>query len=344
MESGKNETKITSPNEENLTNGIRKVIQDKKKTIYFLEGHGERSIEKPDKDAFSTVKVALEKDGHNVKTLLLMQSGNIPEDTDLLIISGPEKPLLKAEIEIIDHYLEQGGSVFLTADPQSQIGMEAFLVKWGIELGDDLIIDPLSKLFGGDTAAPVIGTFADHEITKDFALNTIMPLSRSVISKPHDNLKTVDLMKTQPNSWAEKNYKNPKIQFDAGVDSPGPITVGVISTLEIEKSEKKEKPEPEKSETQSPKNKQARLIVIGDSDFASNTYFNFSGNGDFFLNVASWLVQEDSLISIRPKTRQNSPIQLTQIQGNLIFMSTVIGFPAVVLVAGFRIWWRRRAL
>lgn len=346
LESGKNETKITSPNEENLTNGIRKVIQDKKKKIYFLQGHGERSIEKTDKDSFTIVKTALEKDGHEVMGLLLLQLGNIPDDADLLIINGPVKPLLKEELRIIDNYLEKGGSVFLMVDPQTQIGMDSFLSKWGIELGDDLVIDPLSKLFGGDTAAPVIGEFADHEITKDFSLNTIMPLLRSVAARPHDKLKTVELMKTQANSWAEKNYKDAKIQFDSGIDSPGPIIVGVVSTLEVLKPEEKEIQGSSKptNETKPTKNKQARLVVIGDADFASNNYFNFSGNGDFFLNVASWLVQEEMLISIRPKKRQNTPVQLTQVQGNLIFMSTVIGFPMIVLVFGFRIWWNRRAL
>ena len=151
-------------------------------------------------------------------------------------------------------------------------------------------------------------------------------------------------MKTQANSWAEKNYKNPKIQFDPGVDSPGPITVGVVSTLEIEETEIKEMPESSENKPKDLAGKQARLVVIGDSDFASNAYFNFSGNGDFFLNVASWLIQEENLISIRPKERQNNPVQLTQVQGNLIFMSTVIGFPAIVLIAGFRIWWSRRTL
>ena len=104
------------------------------------------------------------------------------------------------------------------------------------------------------------------------------------------------------------------------------------------------KKESSKSEPAKETSKQARLVVIGDSDFASNTYFNFSGNGDFFLNVASWLVQEESLVSIRPKERQNTPVQLTQVQGNLIFMSSVIGFPLIILIIGFRTWWKRRAL
>tara|TARA_B100000686_G_scaffold353710_1_gene460419 strand:+ start:2453 stop:4006 length:1554 start_codon:yes stop_codon:yes gene_type:complete len=341
LESGENETKIPRTAEEDLTNAIRKVIQDEKKIIYFLEGHGERSIDKTEKDDYSNVKQSLEKDGHSVKKLLLLQTGKIPVDANLLIIPGPLKPLLKEEIELIDTYLENGGAVFLMIDPESQIELDAFLLKWGIVLNDDLIIDPLSKLFGGDVAAPVIANFANHGITKDFALRVIMPLLRSVKAKPHEDIKTIDLIKTEANSWAETNYKEDKIKFDQTEDTPGPIVVGVVATRDLKIEENTQSDH--ESEKKKP-NAQARLTVIGDSDFASNTYFNFSGNGDFFLNVASWMVEEENLVSIRPKKRRTDLVQLSQVQGSLIFMSVVIGFPAIVLVAGFRVWWRRRAL
>ena len=61
-------------------------------------------------------------------------------------------------------------------------------------------------------------------------------------------------------------------------------------------------------------------MVIGDSDFASNQYFNFSGNGDFFLNTASFLAEEENLISIRPKERKSNPVSLTRSQGMYILM------------------------
>ena len=341
LESGENESRVPRATEESMTNGIRKVVQDEKKIIYFLDGHGEKSIEKFGKDDYSSVKQALEKDGHEVNKLLLFQTGGVPQNANLLIISGPEKPLLKEEITLIESYLEKGGAVFLLIDPETKIGLDDLLLKWGVELDDDLVIDPLSKLFGGDTAAPVITNFANHGITKDFGLNIIMPLLRSVKPRPSEKVKTIELMKTEANSWAEKDYKEKKIKFDQDRDAPGPITVGVVATREIQLGENNNSKD-DSSNGKAPI--QSRVIVIGDSDFASNTYLNFSGNGDFFLNVVSWLVEEENLISIRPKQRQTNLVQLTQVQGSLIFMSVVIGFPAVVLTLGFRVWWRRRAL
>jgi ABC-type uncharacterized transport system involved in gliding motility auxiliary subunit len=83
---------------------------------------------------------------------------------------------------------------------------------------------------------------------------------------------------------------------------------------------------------------------VGDSDFASNQFFSLYGNSDFFLNTASWLAKEDNLISIRPRTRKWSPITLSDTQGNLISMLGIIVFPSLVLLTGFRVWWKRRSL
>jgi ABC-type uncharacterized transport system involved in gliding motility auxiliary subunit len=88
----------------------------------------------------------------------------------------------------------------------------------------------------------------------------------------------------------------------------------------------------------------ATLLAVGDSDFSNNRYINFSGNGDFFLNAISWLAEEEQLISIRPKKRKNTPIQMTQSLGSAIFIMGIIVFPGLIATVGIRIWWRRRRL
>ncbi len=88
----------------------------------------------------------------------------------------------------------------------------------------------------------------------------------------------------------------------------------------------------------------ANLVVVGDSDYATNNFFNLYGNGDFFLNIASWLLAEENLIAIRPKQRKSSPMPLTQDQGNFAFVVGVGVIPSLMMLAGFRVWWKRRSL
>lgn len=353
LESGKQETKVSNATEENLTNGILKVINDEKKTVYFLEGHGEKNIDDADKEGYSSAKKSLEKDNFQVKRLFLMQTGEIPKDASLLVINGPRKPILEKEQEIVAKYLDGGGAVFLLIDPQNEFGMEAFLKKWGIETKDNMVIDPLSKLFGGDFAAPVVNQYTYHDITKDFALATIFPLVRSVRAIPAEGMETVELLKTGANSWAETDLSASKVKYDEGVDMKGPVPVAVIATRKMKdadfsqngKSAETGAPQnPGENEDKTKKPRKATLMVVGDSDFASNAYFAFSGNGDFFLNTASWLAHEENLISIRPRERKSAPIKLTRAEGSLMFLLGIVGFPAIVALTGIRVWWRRRSL
>ena len=124
------------------------------------------------------------------------------------------------------------------------------------------------------------------------------------------------------------------------------MPVAVIATREIttEKAEQKTGNGDEKDSAVTPKSiKKAHLVVIGDSDFVGNKYFNFSGNGDLFLNTASFLAEEENLISIRPKERKNSPLSLTRGQGMFILMLGILT-PSLVVFIGIQTWWRRRRL
>ena len=93
------------------------------------------------------------------------------------------------------------------------------------------------------------------------------------------------------------------------------------------------------STTSSP---ESRLIVVGDSDFASDQYFDLSADGDLFLNMVSWLAEDTDLISIRPKDPKNRSIILTYAQQQLVFWGVVVIFPVSVLIFGLGIWRSRR--
>ena len=346
LESGPKETKIQNPTEENITNALLKVTRDEQKIIYFLEGHGESKISSSENEGYSSAKKNLEQDGFIVKPLLLLQSGVVPKDASVLVIPGPKKPVQDEEKNAIESYLNSGGSAFMLIDPKSSSGMETFLKNWGIELGENIVIDPMSKLFGGDFAAPVVNQYTAHEITSDFVLATIFPIIRSVQGVPIEGIITTELLKTSANSWAESNFDSGTVRFDEGKDSKGPVSVSVIATKNLESVSREN---PENVETLEKQNNiksllKATLLVVGDSDFANNRYTNFSGNGDFFLNSISWLAEEENLISIRPKERKSTPIQMTQSWGSAIFIMGVIVFPGLIAAIGIRSWWRRRRL
>jgi len=342
LESGSKETKIQNATEENLTNALLKVTRDEQKVIYFLEGHGENQIDSTENEGYQTAKKNLEQDGFIVKPLLLLQTGEVPKDASTLVIAGPKKPIQTEEQKALKSYLEKGGAVMMLMDPKSKHGMETFLKNWGVELGDNIVIDPMSKLFGGDYAAPVVNQYSTHNITSEFVLPTIFPIIQSVKATPTNKIEAVELLKTSANSWGESNFESGTVKFDVDTDLKGPVSVAVVATKHLGPEEDDAHDENEETQEQQIKQPKATLVVIGDSDFSNNRYSNFSGNGDFFLNTVSWLAEEENLISIRPKEKRSSPIHLTSAWGSAIFVLGILIFPGIIAGTGIRIWWRRR--
>jgi ABC-type uncharacterized transport system involved in gliding motility auxiliary subunit len=348
FESGDKDGRITTSSEEDVTNAIIKLTREKKKVIYFLEGHGEASIEESGDGGYSTVKGDLEKLGYEVKKQALALSEGFPTDCALLVVPGPKKALLPNEIETIGKYVDRGGRVLFMIDPETDPGLSPLLAGYGVRLRNDLIVDTVSRLLGGDYFMPVVSEYESHEITKGFRYATFFPYARSVEAsetKPEGATLTV-IAKTSPNSWSERQLDQKQTEFDRDVDGPGPISLALVATLKAKAEEKiAETAGADKgaaaTKAETP---EARLAVIGDSDFAGNRYLGLSGNANFFLNTVNWLTEEADLISIQPRTSSPRTIQLNPAQGRLLFFVSVILLPLAILVLGVAVWLRRRAL
>jgi len=354
FESQDKDSRITTTSEEDITNAIIKVTREKKKVIYFLEGHGEASIEDTEQRGYSIAKEEMEKLGYEVKKQDLALGDIFPQDSALLVIPGPEKDLLTNELDTIKTYLEKGGRILLMVDPENAPGLRSFLEPLGFKLEDDLIVDTVSRLLGGDYFMPVISEYEYHEITKDFRYATFFPYARSVnlVEDKPEGISTSVLAKSSDRSWSERELDQSEVAFNENVDKLGPIPVAAVATIKSkkekideEKTEEEKKAEPEKAEEDklAAVEKEGRLAVFGDSDFASNGYYNLSGNGNLFLNTVNWLTEEPDLISIQPKTSTPRAIQLTPSQGRMVFFTSFIILPLIVLVTGVSVWVRRRS-
>lgn len=349
VEAGEKESRITGVTEEDVTNAIIKVTRAGKKTISFLGGHGEAVLNETGDDGYSTVKSELEKQGYEVKELTLALPSNFPPDCSLLVIPGPQKDLLPDELQMIKKYIAEGGRVFFMIDPETAPGMTPFLAQYGFKLENDVVVDTVSRLLGGDYFMPVVTEYEEHPITRNFNYATFFPFARSVeiSDKKPEGATLAALAKTSPNSWAERELQEKEVRFNKDKDRQGPITLAAVATLKVQPEAAPApaaKPGGKPPNEVKPEEKEARLAVVGDSDFAKNRYYGLSGNGNFFLNIVNWLTEEPDLVSIQPKTQTPRTIELTPSQGRLIFLVSVIFLPLVILAVGVSVWLRRRSL
>jgi len=341
IESGENSQKVEIPGEQQIANAILRVTRTSKKTVYFLKGHGEADISDTKKEGFSQAKRAIELENLLVKDLVLLRAKEVPKDASVVIIAGPQKPVLEAERKMLDDYIrKRSGSVMFLIDPQTDSKLEGFLKGFGVTLPEDMIVDRMSRLFGANELTPVITQYAKHKITEGFNTASFFPLARSVRvaepGKPPRKIKAQVLAMTGPGSWAETDLETlakGEAELDEKKDSKGPVPVAAVITVETKEAN------PSEGEL----GQNARLIVFGNSRFASNQVLGAAGNRDLFLNSLSWLAHQEDLISIRPRSRQGSgPIFMSAAQSRAIFFLPVIVLPGLVLLSGFTVYMRRR--
>lgn len=314
--------------EPNITNALLRLTHETAKTVCFVEGHGEKSVDSTDADGYSSVKQELIRETYQVKTVNLVTAGAVPADCSVLVIAGPRKALFPQEAAMVGKYLDGGGKVFVLVDPETDSGLDPLFQAWNIRVGNNVIIDAsgIGRLFGAGPAVPLVVDYGSHPITERFDHTmTFFPLARTVdvADRSRFDPLVTELLKTSPASFATSHIVGNTVSFNPARDQRGPLVVGVAAEKKVQ-------------------DRQARLVVIGNSTFATNRWIGLQRNGDLFFNAVNWLAQEENLISIRPKNPANRRVTMTAAQQRLLFVLSVLVLPGLAVVGGGWIWWRRR--
>ncbi len=269
----------------------------------------------------------------------------------MVVVAGPRTDFLAPEVEGLRRYLAKGGKLFLMLDPPDRAdaappaNLIALAREWAVEVGNGVVVDVsgVGRLLGTDETVPVVASYPNHPIVDNFNLLTAYPLARPVtaVAGGVNSRFAQAFAETSGNSWAESDVKTMltggEIKFEeAAGDKKGPITIGAAVAAAVENAAPAEKksddaPKPE-----------TRVVVLGDSDFASNGVLGIQGNRDLFMNVLGWLAQDENLISIRPREAGDQRITMTSGQQTRVLLVVLLVIPALVLGNGVYSWWRRR--
>ncbi len=351
--------------EREFTNALINIVRRSRPKIYFLTGHGERDIMNEDeRDGGSMMKVLLETEAYETERLgLSVTNPEMPDDCDILVLNGlglqgPKADLHPNEIRVIQEYLDRGGRMLILIDPWIRASkapnQREQLRPWldrryGIVVGDNVVLSP-DTTFSVELATsarpfedqgqeePFQGCFnAKHPITRGFGQKMAMSVARTVevsADAPSDTTGTV-LLRTTPEFWAETDLdmllKTKQVHQESDEpQKPQHLAVAVTAQTDMPASE-----------DNPPRN--ARLVVVGDSDLASNDRLGvIPGNLNFMLNVFAWLSENEELIAIRPSGKEESPIILSEAEERTIVWVSVLLTLQVVVAAGIVVHLARR--
>ncbi|MBL8049864.1 MAG: GldG family protein [Anaerolineales bacterium] len=332
LQMGETKEIASTASEAELARAMIRLISPEARGVYFLQAHGEATLNPADERSYSVAQSTLESKNYVVNTLNLLTDNAIPEDAEVIVIAGPQKPLTQAEVNLLKKFVDEGGALVVMQDPSvltefgtSRDPLAEYLEKdWGIILNNDLIFDfssqqPLVAISDGANVHPIT-----QNLTASYAI--YMPNARSLTTIPLDSLDivTTPLIYTSPNSWGEKSLEESAegYQYDDGLDTPGPLNMAVAGENLTTKG---------------------RVLVTGSSLFALDVNFDVYGNGNFFINSVDWAAEQEDLINLttRPQTQRIFlPPQGWRFL--LLAVVSIIVIPGMVVFFGVSSWISRR--
>ncbi len=315
---------IEKIDEQDMTQALIRVMSDKSKKIYFIEGHGEYSLSDANSPkGLGRLKTVLESKNYEVLTVALAQTGKIPDDADAVAIIAPVQGLLAHETKAIDDYVKKGGNVLVALEPKNKSGLDAWVKGFGIEMQNDYLISvsnsPLPK--GITFAFQYSGT---SEITKAFPKNQI-----SLFFLPQSIKKGAPL----PGAVIEYDELVKVGPAMAITDLNAPMSRDEGNYTSVYYAKGKLTPDAPK---------EFQLIVYGDGDIFTNDLLDANMNKDLVSNSLSQLAKDENLISISPKELSKTEIDPSQSKQAFFYFGIVFPIPIIMLITSIVVWYRRR--
>ena len=323
---------VSYASEQDITSAMVRLMNPGQRIIYFLTGHGERDIQNAADTAYTIAKAALEAKNYTVQPLNLMAQNQIPNNATVIVIAGPIQPITTAELTLLQDYVSKGGALVIMEEPAplTQFGnspdplADYLAANWGIAFNSDIVIDTNSS----QPLYAVAAAYGNHPITQKLqGLVSFYPTARSLSIASNLPNQPTPLVTTVNSAWGETDFAsmqaNGQVDFDQGVDIPGPLTLAVAA------------------EDTTAGN---HMDVFGDADFASNVFFNQYANGDIFINAIDWAAGQEKLINLNTPTAISRTLVLPS---NFWLLIMAISFlcilPGLVIAAGVISWLIRRS-
>lgn len=316
-------------NELDMTNLVLDAQRKDRLKVYYTTGHKELSAFETGSDSAKYFYDQVAKSNYEVMPIDLLQVAEIPAVVDLLIIIAPKSGFLEREILALDKYRKRGGNFLIFMPPlffeEKLEDFVAFMKTLGVEFENKLALDRLATMQGLDPSIPVITSYKNHPITKDFNTRTLFPISSSLKPIKSEEIEVQTLIETSafPASWAESDLDNinkGKVFFNTDKDSKGPIKLMLAAHN---------------------KEYNSKAVIVGSAGLISNAYQSQAPNFNLILNSIAWLTDDEGIISLNRPGLTKEVIILSASELSLIFYFSILFLPFIFFGVG--IWnYRKR--
>lgn len=351
---------IQGTDEAEIAIGVQRVLRTRALTVCFLEGHGEFAMDgfefhthlegvsdHSHGDASSQIietaghgvgrlRRVLEAQGYATAKLLLATTGAVPGDCTVVLDANPRTTFLPAESAALRRYLSAGGSALLMLDlgfvPEA--GLARLLSDLGARLEQEVVVDPLSH-YQRDAEMVAVTGYDPHPITRTLSLTFFPGIRPLTLTQPASGVEVTPILQSSRDSYARpvlpadartvEGSSAPVAQVAPQMADVRPRVLGIAA-----------------EGTLAPGASPFRAVVIGDGDFASNSFLPYMSNSDLLVAAVRWLAREERGTAVRTRIPVPPMVLLTGAQSRWLFILIVIVLPLTVIAIGCAVWWSRR--
>ena len=347
LRAGDRRIEVLTTDERDIALAILRVTRARDTVVCFATGHGEYDIDnfefhthfegahghshnaegmgvvQMEQHGLGRLRRALDQLGFAARKVAAAAGERVPQDCAVLVEANPRTRYAPPEAEMLRAYLARGGSLLMLVEPDYSIdeSLAAVLADAGVRVGEGVVADPLRHYFT-DEQMLAVTDYARHPATRGLALS-IYPGARPVARAAVDRVAATVLFWSSAQAYLLIDRAH-IAQAAASPRSALPLTVAAEGRM---------------GNATAP----FRLVVVGDADFASNSFFPYLSNADFVLSSIAWLAREEKAPTMKPPVEVLPMVVLTSAQVRWIFIATVLAMPGSVALIGGLVWWRRRA-
>ncbi|MDR1254149.1 MAG: GldG family protein [Oscillospiraceae bacterium] len=323
---------IASKAEQAVTAAMLIVTLDNKTKITFLTGYGE--------DNDQDVSNLLENNGYKIEKINI-STEEIPEDTNIVLVYGPERDYMPESLEKVEKFLSNGGqygrNLIYAVNPKSKnlANLGGFLEKHGIKVGEGLIFETdLKKLSAERNPCLFLSDYGNsaYNLSKNIDILVCMPYS-----KPLEKVNDPDSNKFQVETLLQSSEKSGVFPDDASEEwkptedkFTGPLATSLASAF---------------GSNEDKESKKSNIIVFGSStafnkNFTEKTFLN---NSEFILNAFHILSgDEKPRINIEPKSLEGKELGISASSAKTIGNILYLILPSLILIIGLVIFSKRK--
>jgi hypothetical protein len=349
---------VQSTDEAEIALDIQRVLRERVITICFVEGHGELPMDNFEfhthlegvadhshDDASSRLvqmaghgvgrfRRALEAQGYEARQLILATNRGVPDDCTLVVMANPRTTFLPGESDALRRYLANGGAALFLFDLGFVLepGLARLIEDLGVRAEQQVVIDPLSHYMLDAEMVAVTG-YDSHPITQSVSL-TFYPGARPLsLLKPAGDIRVASLLTSSRDSYTRDVAPAASRAADEPAELPPTITTPAPGPRVLGAAVEGLLPGGSRA---------LRAVVIGDCDFASNSFFPYMSNSDLLLAAVRWLAHEERTTPVATRIPVPALVLLTESQARTVFVLVVGLLPLLVVAVGGLVWWRRR--